>query len=123
MDALDPLITGPAVDAFFDLWPDDMKPKMRSEFRGQKNDTRSGYAECKGMVSVSDPINGNSFLSTFARNIAETYTGDSVTFSFGMRTNHQSRNILLGYYLDCVGIHSGILPIEEHCIAGRGAGA
>jgi hypothetical protein len=71
MDALEPLITGPAVDAFFDHWPENMKSKMRSEFRGKMNDAQIGYAECKGMVSESDPINSNSLLSTFARNIAE----------------------------------------------------
>lgn len=71
MNALEPLIVGPAVDAFFDHWPEDMKLKMRGEMRGKMNDAQKGYAECKGMVSESHPITGNSLLSTFARNIAE----------------------------------------------------
>lgn len=71
MDALDPLIVGPSVDAFFDHWPEDLKAKMRTEFRGKLNDAQRGYAECKGMVSDSNPITGNSLLSTFARNVAE----------------------------------------------------
>lgn len=71
MDALDPLIVGPSVDAFFDHWPEDLKSKMRSEFRGKMNDAQLGYAECEGMVSDSNPLTSNSLLSTFARNVAE----------------------------------------------------
>jgi hypothetical protein len=68
---LEPLITRPAIDTFFDHWPEDIKSKMRSEFREKMNDAQNGYAECKVLVSESHPVTGDSLLSTFARNIAE----------------------------------------------------
>jgi hypothetical protein len=71
MDALEPLIVSPAVDAFFDHWPEEYKVRMRSEFRQKFNDAQRGYGECKGMVSDTSPVTGNSLLSTFARNVAE----------------------------------------------------
>jgi len=78
MEALDPLIVGPAIDAFFDHWPEDRKAGMRSEFRRKLNIAQREYSACRGLVSDVNPVTGDSLFSTLARHVAEL-CGKSLT--------------------------------------------
>lgn len=71
MNELEPLIVGPAIDAFFGHWPEDLKTKMRGEFRSKLNKAQAEYARCRGLLSEENPITGDSLFSMLARHVSE----------------------------------------------------
>ena len=72
-----PIISGAAVDTFFNHWPEDIKSRMNSDFYENLNIAEYEYSKSKEIFSEKKPYTSDSLFSMLARNVAEL-TGSSM---------------------------------------------
>ena len=59
-----------ALDTFLKLWPEEIRPEMRSDFFAKLNDVEATYGNSEEIFSPKDPCNSDALTSIIARNIA-----------------------------------------------------